>query len=179
MSISRSSDDRVVIGRIIGAHGVKGGMKILPLTDYPDRFISMDEISVERPGKPRTVLKVSSIVPQTGKGVFLLNAEGINDRDSAESFRGMEITVAKDERVDLSDDEFWIDQIIGLKVIDSSNGDELGRVEDVFPTGANDVYEIKASDGTCRAIPAIADVISEIDVEHGLMKIRLIEGLWD
>ena len=93
------SEDRTIIGKIVGAHGVNGTMLILPLTDYPERFLKMKEIVLNKPGKPRQVLTVRKLVPYEGKGTFFLNAEGIKDRETAESFKGSIITVPDKDRI--------------------------------------------------------------------------------
>jgi 16S rRNA processing protein RimM len=173
------SDDRTIIGKIVGAHGVNGTMLILPLTDYPERFLKMKEIVLNKPGKPRQVLTVRKLVPYEGKGTFFLNAEGIKDRETAESFKGSIITVPDKERIELPEDEYWIDDIIGLKVIENTTGCELGTVEEVILTGSNDVYLIKTPEGAVKPVPAIADVINKVDIAAGILRVTIPEGLWD
>ena len=179
MSTSPDSVRRTVVGRIVGAHGIKGALRVHPLTDFPERFLDMDELYVERDGKPHRVLRVSNVSAHEGKGQFLFTVEGIEDRDAAESYRGWVVTVAPDERVDLPEGEYWIDSLIGLDVVEADSGAHLGRIEDVMPTGSNDVYRVRTPDGGTKVIPAIADVVREIDVEAGVVRIALMEGLWD
>lgn len=179
MSISRDADDRVTIGQILGAHGVKGVLKVRPLTDYPDRFFGMDQLVIERPGKGKKTLDVLRVSTHESKGTFLIAADGVNDRDTADLYRGWLITVAKDERVELPEGEYWLDSLIGLAVIEHESGKRLGVIEDIFPTGSNDVYQVRTEDGELRPIPAIEQVVRSIDVEAGVMSVTLLEGLWD
>lgn len=178
--MSTSSDSRrTVIGKIVGAHGIKGAIRVHPLTDYPERFMDMERLYIEKTGKPHRVLEVASVSPHDGKGQILFTVAGIGDRDSAEALRGWTVTVADDERVELPEGEYWIDSLIGLSVIDSDSDEHLGIIEDVMQTGSNDIYQIRTPDGGIKIIPAIADVVKEIDLGEGIVKVFLIEGLWD
>lgn len=170
---------RITIGRIAGTHGVRGRMLLLPLTDYPERFLDMEELVLELPGKPRRTLKVTEMTPYSNKGTFFLSAEGVNDRDAAESYKNWFVTVADDERVELSEDEFWIDDIIGLETVESGSGNSLGTVEEVMQTGSNDVYLIRTPQGELRPIPATEQAIDKVDLENRKIMVTIPEGLWD
>ena len=87
------------------------------------------------------------------------------------------MTVSKEERVELSEDEYWIDDIIGLKVIDNETGSELGLIEEVLETGSNDVYLIRTETGEVKPIPALAEAIVKVDTQNGVMLVTLPEGL--
>jgi 16S rRNA processing protein RimM len=168
-----------MIGRIVGAHGIKGVLRVFPLTDYPERFLGMTSLYIEKQGKPPRVLDVTNVTRHDGKGQFLVSVSGIGDRDEAEALAGYAVTVAPEDRVELPEGEYWIDSLIGLDVVDASSGDLLGTVEDVMPTGSNDVYQVRATDGMVRLIPALEDVVRDIDVEGGVIRVTLLEGLWD
>jgi 16S rRNA processing protein RimM len=181
MSISPDAETpaRVLIGKIVGAHGVSGVLRIHPLTDYPERFLDMERLYIEKPGKPPMELDVRRASSHDGKGQILVTVDGINDRDGAEALSGWLVTILPEERVDLPDGEYWIDSLIGLSVVDAESGDPLGAVEDVMPTGGNDIYLVRTNEGDVKMIPAVGEVVKEIDVRSGVMKVRLIEGLWD
>lgn len=180
MSISKKiSSERVVIGKIAAAHGVKGTMLILPLTDFPNRFLKMKELILEKPGKPRITLKVKSISPYIGKSTFFFNAEGIDSMDAAELLKGSYITVAKEERVKLSKNEFWIDDLKGLSAFDFDTQTELGTLEEIMETGSNDVYLIRTADGALKPVPAIASAVRAVDMEAKKIFLTVPEGLWD
>lgn len=171
--------ERVLIGTIVGAHGVKGTLRIHPLTDYPTRFFDMKKLYLEKPGKQHRELEILKVAGHEGKGQILVTVAGITDRDRAEELSGYLITVAPDERVELPEDEYWIDSLIGMNVIDVEDGALLGKIEDVMSTGSSDLYQVRTPEGEAKIIPAIADVVRQIDVETGEMKVSLIEGLWD
>ena len=172
-------EGRVTIGKIVGVHGVGGTMLILPLTDYPERFFKMRKLTLEKPGVPSQTVNVKSIFPYEGKDTLFLRLENVTDRTSAEAFRGSVITVSKEERIGLSDDEYWIDDIIGIRVLDSTSRRELGILEEVMQTGSNDVYLVRTAEGQLKPIPALAEAIISVDTEEGVMLAAVPEGLWD
>lgn len=183
MSTSRDESgrpqSRVLIGTIVGAHGVKGTLRIHPLTDYPERFLHMKVLHVERLGAPSRELAILSASRHVGKGQVLVTVAGITDRDGAEALAGYVVTVAQEERVSLSEGEYWIDSLIGLAVINEANEERLGVIEDVMSTGSSDLYLVRTEAGEEKMLPAIEDVVREIDVNGGFVRVCLIEGLWD
>ena len=174
-----ASAGRYEIGKIVGVHGVRGDMLLLPQTDFPERFLGMKELDVTVAGKPMRTFKVRRIEPYEGKNTFFLRLQGVEDRDAAETLKGALITVAEDERVELEEDEYWLDDIIGLAVFDKATGGRLGEITEVICTGSNDVYVVKTPEGASKAIPAIADVIEKVVVANGTMTVNIPEGLWD
>ena len=181
MSISHSAEkpSRVQIGRIIGAHGIQGAIRVHPTTDYPERFMAMRTLVAEHPTKPPVTLEVKEIRFHEGKGQMLVTAESVIDRDAAEALLGRVITVAPEERVELPEGEYWIDSLIGLDVVDDGSGEHLGKLEEVMNTASSDIYLIRTPDGEPKLIPAIGDVVREISLEKGTMRINVLEGLWD
>lgn len=180
MSISkRTNSDRIVIGRIAAAHGIKGTMLILPLTDFPERFLDMKELTLEHQGKASRTLKVKSISPYIGKSTFFFNAEGIDTMDAALLFKGWLITVDKADRVELSENEFWIDDLKGLKAVDFETGNPLGTLEEVMETGSNDVYLIRTDTGELKPVPAIESAVRKVDICGAKIYLTVPEGLWD
>jgi 16S rRNA processing protein RimM len=181
MSTFRKDDGpaRVQVGRIVGAHGIEGVIRVWPVTDYPERFFNMKTMTAEHPTKPPVTLEVNGVRFHEGKGQILVTAEGVNDRDAAEALKGRVITVAPEERVELPEGEYWIDSLIGLDVIDNVSGEHLGKLEEVMDTGASDVYLVKTDGGETKLIPAVEDVVRDISLEGGTMRVKLPEGLWD
>ncbi|MCD8234839.1 MAG: ribosome maturation factor RimM [Cloacibacillus porcorum] len=166
-------------GKIVGVHGVRGDMLLLPQTDFPERFLGMKELDVTVAGKSMRTFKVRRIEPYEGKNTFFLRLQRVEDRDAAETLKGALITVAEDERVELEEDEYWLDDIIGLTVFDKATDGRLGEITEVICTGSNDVYVVKTPEGASKAIPAIADVIEKVDVANSTMTVNIPEGLWD
>jgi 16S rRNA processing protein RimM len=162
----------VTIGKIAGAHGVRG--------DFPSRFEEMDRLELYSPeGWHKMSLDIVSMRFQEGKGVYLAKASGIVDRDDAEAMKGLSIKIPAQERVTLPEDSFWVDDILGLSVEDEESGEILGVICEIFPTGGNDVYVVKTPEGSQKMLPAIREVVRLVDLERGVILVRLLDGLWD
>ena len=174
----RSGYERYEIGKIAAAHGIKGDMILVPHTDFPERFFDMKTLTLSFPGKEPFERQVQRLVPYEGKDSFFLHLRGTDDRNAAEALKGAVVTVAADERVELEEDEYWLDDIIGIDVQNEA-GETLGTVIDVLATGAGDVYVLKCTDGKERAIPARTEVVLDVNVEQCTMTVRIPEGLWD
>ena len=166
----------VLIGRVSSAHGLQGEINVVPLTDFPERFQGMDSISLYREGRLLRVLKVLG-VRHNGRGSLTLRTD-LKDRDEAEGCVGAEIRIDPDERVALPPDSFWVDDLIGLSVEDD-RGRPLGRVTDFLSGGANELYEVRDPEGRLHYIPAVDEFVRDIDIGKGLLRVSLIEGLWD
>lgn len=174
-----SMEDLVDIGRIIAPHGVKGEFRISPLTDFPDRFLAMKTLRLYDDGSFRMELPVSSVRIRPDKGDILVRSDKVCNRDLAESLKGLLVKVRSDERVPLSEDEYWIDDLIGMKVLDRGSGDLLGEIRDVMVTGGADVYLIGRPDGRTFMVPAVADYVFSVDVESSVVVVQGIQELMD
>lgn len=172
--------DLVTIGKIVGSHGVSGEVRLLPLTDYPDRFLRMETMDLYRKdGKFLGSLTVENIRAHLGKGLLLVRFAEVTDLDGAEALRGSLVRILSEERVKLPEGAYWIEDLIGLEVIEEETDQVLGKVSDVISTGSNDVYMVRTPEGAEKAIPAVRDVILDVDLDAGTMKVSLPEGLWD
>jgi len=172
--------DLTAVGKIVGAHGIKGEFKILPLTDFPERFKTMDEIKLYGAlGSHKLTLRLLSVRFQVDKGLILAKAEDVNTREEAEALRGLLIKIKKEERVALPEGHYWIDDLIGLSVKDGETLEELGRIKDVLVTGGVDVFLVETPLGEERMIPAAKEMIDLIDLENNQILVSLLEGLWD
>ena len=173
---SRTDAETILIGRVDSAHGLRGEMNVVPLTDFPERFEEMSSVALYREGRFVRNVGVSGVRPGA-KGRLILRTD-LEDRDGAESCVGAEIRVHPDERVELPPGRFWVDDLVGLRVEDCE-GNVLGEVTDFLPGGANELYVVRGLDGKRRYIPAVAEFIREIDLKGGRLVVSLIEGLWD
>ena len=170
----------VIIGRVLGAHGVRGEIRILPLTDFPERFMDMDRIDIFRPaGKLIASLEIEEIRAHEGKGVFLVSSQDIVDRDAAQALEGGLVMIDESQRVPLPEGSYWIDDVIGLSVVLAGTGETLGVVEDLLRTGEHDVYSVRTPDGRIRMLPAVKDIILRMAPDEGVIEVTLPEGLWD
>lgn len=161
------------IGLILGAFGIKGEVRILSLNDEPERFKGLDELILTQSEK--TDLKFTIEKVRVHKKRAIVKFREVKDRTEAEELSGTyvrltgsELTVTEEARIDN-------EKLIGLKVITKS-GDSLGVLEEVIQTGANEVYGIRNGEKSIL-LPAISDVIIEIDLEGGRMVVDPLPGL--
>lgn len=167
--------DLVEIGRLVKVHGLKGRLKAVSYLESENLLCDgeLDEVII-RPGKgPGEAFRVRSVKPQ--HNTFFIELEGINDPDSAGRLVGSGIFVPADMLEELSEDEYYWHEIIGLKAVTES-GDCVGAVSSIIPAGGADVYVVTG--GTREILlPAIEDVIKKIDLEKGEITVRIPEGL--
>jgi len=166
-SVPNTSNERIVIGRVGAAHGIRGELRIIPLTDFPERFAALREVMVGD-----ELLHIESVKPQ-GKN-FLMRFREYTVREDAQKLTGRLLTVARAEAAPLDEGEYYVFDIVGLTVYDEENN-ELGTVENVLRTGSNDVYAVRSEDGCEILIPALRKVVRTIDVLNGRMTVRLSE----
>ena len=163
--------DRIKVGRITGAFGIRGELKVYPYTDRPERFEELDSIYAGD-----TEYGITNVRYQ--KNLVLIRLEGVTDRNAAEKLKGRDLTISREELRELDEDEFFIFDLIGLEAVDE-NGGHIGVVNDVIQNSAQDLYEIKTDDGKMHLIRAVYEFIPEIDPDSGIMVIKPIPGLLD
>ena len=161
------------IGKIVNVHGLRGDMKDVPWCDDPEFLCEFDTLYLGKAQKPVTVTAA-----RLQKGNVLLHLEGVDTVEEAEKLRNQVLYMDRDE-VELEEGVYFIQDLIGLEVLDVDTGKSYGKLTDVMQTGANDVYEVKDADGKTVLIPAIPDVVQETDLDGGVMRIRPLEGLFD
>ena len=166
-SVPDASNERIVIGRVGAAHGIRGELRVIPLTDFPERFAALREVMVGD-----ELLHIESVKPQ-GKN-FLMRFREYAVREDAQRLTGRLLTVARAEAAPLDEGEYYVFDIVGLTVYDEEDN-ELGTVENVLRTGSNDVYAVRSEDGREILIPALRKVVRTIDVPNGRMTVRLSE----
>ena len=166
-------EERLQVGVIASTHGVHGEVKIFPTTDDVRRFKKLKEVILDT-GKENRILEIESV--KFFKQFAILKFRGIDTIDEAEKYRRKSLYVTRENAVRLQKDEYFIADLIGVKVLDEQE-QELGTLEDVIETGANDVYQIRLKDGRQLLLPAIKECVLDVDVEAGRMKIHILDGL--
>jgi len=148
------------VGQIVRAHGVRGDVKILPLTDDPARFRALKTAYLETAGAyaPVAVMDV-----RFQPDAVLLHLEGYDTVSRAETLKNAYLCVRRENAVRLKPDTYFVADLIGCETFDS-NGLAYGKLTDVLETGANDVYEIENGK---LLVPALKRVLREVDVENG------------
>lgn len=155
------------MGRVIGAHGISGEVRVSPHTDNPNRFIQGQKISV---GDHIATLKTIKQL----KTNLLVKLDIANDRSSAESLNGLFITVTPDQIPLPPSGSYYHFQIIGLQVW-TKTGDHIGKITGILETGSNDVYVVRDRKQTEILIPATSEFILDIRIDCSCMIIKLPE----
>ncbi|ARK22693.1 ribosome maturation factor RimM [Sporosarcina sp. P26b] len=164
------------VGTIVNTHGIKGEVRVMSKTDFPDeRYQVGSELAIFMPKvKAPTFVKVTS--HRKHKNFDLLTFEGYPNINDVEKFRDGVIKVSEKELTELEENEFYYHEIIGCRVI-TETGEEIGTVSEIIETGANDVWEVTPAEGKPHYIPYIEDVVKDIDIDEQVIKIELMDGL--
>ena len=166
-------EDRLRVGVITSPHGVHGEVNVFPTTDDPARFKDLKKCYIDKRGVLKEV-EIDSV--KFFKNMVILHFKDIDDRNFVETLRKCDLLIDREDAVPLAEGEFFICDLIGLKVIDEE-GKELGVLEDVIQTAANDVYQVKKPDGKELLIPSIKDCVLEKKPEEGFIRVHLLPGL--
>lgn len=168
-------EDLLQVGAITSTHGVHGEVKVFPTTDDVKRFSKLKEVELETPTGTIT-LHIKGV--KYFKQFAILKFEEYDSLNDVECIKGRKLFVTRKNAVKLQKDEYFIADLIGMKVMDPDMQVE-GELTDVMQTGANDVYDITLSDGRNFLLPAIAECIKKVDMEDGVIIIHILEGLLD
>ena len=160
----------IKVGKIVNTHGVKGCVKCMPLTDDEERFQELEYVYTEKDNARRKIIDV-----WYRKGTVYIQLENINDMNTAESFKNTFISILEDQLRELPEDSYYVFDLEGMEVY-SAEGEYLGKIDVVYQTGANDVYEVVNKDKSFL-IPAVKNVVKEVNLEEKKMVINVIEGL--
>jgi len=164
------ADEYLAVARVVAAHGIRGEVRCEVITDFPDRLKR-----TERLYRGETHVPVDLERARLEKNGAILKLSGLETRTEAEALRGQMLYVTEADAVPLPGGSYFWHQIIGLKVR-SDAGEDLGKVADIMQTGSNDVYVVRR-DGTDILLPAIKDVVQDIDLAAGVITVHLLEGL--
>ncbi len=162
-------------GTITQPFGIKGEMKVYPHTDDPARFKKLKKIYiVSKNGYDMYEVESAKMALP----LVIIKLKGFDTPEQVRLLRQKDIYVSREDGAPLNEGEYYYADILGLNVIDDE-GVQRGTITDILETGANDVYEITAEDGTKFLLPAIKECILSVDIESSLMKIHIPEGLLD
>lgn len=160
------------IGRIVSVQGLKGEVRVDPWCDYPEFLCEFDVLYFEKGKTPVNVVRA-----RAHKNIVIMKIEGVDTPEAAGNLRGKVLYMDRDD-VELDEGTYFVQDLIGLEVIDADDGTVYGTLSQVTATGANDVYHIKNGDNE-YLIPAIPDVIEKTDIEGGKLLIHKMEGLFE
>ncbi|MBR1803240.1 MAG: 16S rRNA processing protein RimM [Clostridia bacterium] len=161
------------IGQIVNHFGIKGFVKVNPYTDDLEQFETLKTILIE---KNKKVLEVEIEEVKYSKNQVLLKLKGVENIDEAEKYRGAIIKIPRERARKLPEGTYFIADLLGMKVY-TDDQKLLGTLDDIYNAGASDIYVVKDELGKQILLPAIQDVIKEIDMDHDRIIVHLIEGL--
>lgn len=162
-----NSDEWITVGRIVAPHGVRGDLRVLPDTERPSMFKKLKKLSVG--GKSYQILSA-----RPHKNVYIIHAEGVEDRNMAETLIGKSVEIPVAELPKLPKGEYYYFRLIGLSVV-SDTGEAVGTLAEIIETGANNVYTVKTAEGKEIYLPAIPSCILSVDLAEKKMTVHLPE----
>ena len=161
------------VGQIVNTNWLKGLLKVNPFTDDITRFEELKTALVQHKGE---LVEFEIEYVKYQKNQVLLKLKGIDSIEEAQRYKEDYLKIHRKDAKALPKDTYFIVDLIGLDVYTDSN-EYLGKIDDIFPTGSNDIYVVKNSLGKQILLPAINDVIKDIDIENKKIIVTLIEGL--
>lgn len=161
------------IGQIVNHFGIKGMVKVNPFTDDISQFEKLKSILLVKDGK---LSEVEIEETKYSKNQVLLKLKGIDTVEEAEKYRGCYLKIARSNSKKLPKDTYFIADLLGLTVYTDENI-LLGKVDDIYNSGANDIYVIKSEDGKQILLPGTKEVIKQIDLEQERITVHIIKGL--
>lgn len=159
-------------GKIVTTHGIKGEIKIMPYTDYTELLCEFDRLFL---GKNHEEINVER--SRVFKNMVIAKLEGYDTPEVAEKLRNKILYMHRDD-LELDEDTYFIQDLIGIEVSDADSGFVYGKITDVMQTGANDVYVVQGKDRE-YLVPAIPEVVITTDIDENTMTIRPLEGLFE
>lgn len=169
---------KIKVGKIVGAVGIKGEVKIYHYSDYKERFAEHERLILAggyMTPRGACEFKVQNIRYQ--KDLVIAKLEGIEDRNFAEKLNGVEVYITTADLKPLPDDTYYVRDLIGCRVVDINNGSIVGAVGDVIKGSAQDLYVVNLTGGGQAMIPAVGEFIKAVDIRAREIRIRPIPGL--
>ena len=157
--------DLLEVGKIVNTHGLRGEVKVVPWTDYPEVFADIDFVYVKKKSEYQ-------------KNNLIVRFSQITDINMAEKYKNQVIYAEREILGELPEGVYYIADLIGLDIV-TEDGEKIGTVSDVFNTGSNDIYEVKREGKKNLLLPVIDDVVLNIDVDSGKITVRMMDGLED
>lgn len=164
------------VGTIANTHGLKGELKIVSQTDFPEeRFKPGSRLTMMDPELSNQI-EVEVVTSRNIKNTYIVKFKAWNDINEVEKFKGYLLKINKEQRIELEEHEFYYNEIVGCTVI-TDEGVELGVIQEILSPGANDVWVVKPATGKSVYIPYIEDVVKQVDVQNKKVIVHILEGL--
>lgn len=163
------------IGKIVNTFGIRGQVKVMPFTDDIKRFDKLKTVYIE---KKKELLEHKIENVKYTNNMVILKIDGIDSIDEAEKYKNCSLKIDRKDAIKLPKDTFFIADLIGLPVF-TEEGALLGKVDDIFNNGSSDIYVVKDELGKQKLIPAIKEVLKDIDLINEKITVHIIKGLLD
>jgi 16S rRNA processing protein RimM len=160
------------VGIVLKPQGIKGEIKVQPLAPRPERFFDLETVYIKL--KELQTFTIASV--SIRQGFVFLKLHEVNSRNDAEQLRDKNILVSNDHIIDLDPDEYFIHDLVGCKVY-AESGQRIGEVIDVMQNTSNDIYVVTGESKQEYLIPAIKDVIKQVDIKEKQIIIHVLDGL--
>lgn len=164
-----TSAKKVCIGKIVGVHGIKGEVKVKSFTEVDTNLDKYGPVE-NKDGSKHFDIKVIG----HSKELLRVKIKGIDDRTTAESLQGTELYISREVLPELETDEFYLEDLIGLKVLLQENKAQVGTVALVYNFGAGDVLEIKSTEGELTMIPFNKQYVPEVNIKDGYIIVESV-----
>ena len=168
--------NRLEVGKIVNTHGLKGEVKIVTWTDYPEVFENIKYVYTKQKNKDSIKLTIKNIKYQNNN--IVVKFDGIDSIEEAQNFKNTVLTADREMLGELPEGVYYIADLIGCEVYDGEKG-FLGKISDVFNTGANDIYAVSAQGKKDILVPVIDGVVLSVDIPGKKICVNLPEGLDD
>jgi len=165
----------LLIGTLTKAQGLKGEIRMSYLGNSPDELDGLKSVRVTKSNGEEIELEILRV--RKGNSFLILKFKDIDSIEDVECLASASVYADRADLKELEESEYYYDDLIGIAVYDES-GELIGNVESIFETGSNDVYVVKRGSKELL-IPAIADVIKEVDIGNKVMRVHLLEGMKD
>ncbi len=174
-SMARKQPKYLVLGEILRPHGIRGEVRMRMFTDYPERLTELKAVYIGKSATDKHIARLGLKQVRFNKDYALLTLEGYSSRSESDRLRSKVVMVDVDDAMPLEDGEYYLFQLIGLKVV--ADYQDIGRIKEVLQTGANDVYVVESRKYGEILIPAHAETIASIDFDAEIVTMSLPEGL--
>ncbi|MCM3291745.1 ribosome maturation factor RimM [Paenibacillus sp. MER 180] len=164
------------VGKLVNTHGIRGEVKIIPTTDFPEeRFAQKSELVLQQPNSNNSV-SVTVERSRLHKNMYIIKFVQFDNINEVEKYKGWMLKVSEEQLDELDEDEYYYHEIIGCKVV-TDEGEELGIIDEILSPGANDVWVVKPAKGKSILIPVIDEVVLTVDVQEKVVTVHIMEGL--
>jgi 16S rRNA processing protein RimM len=168
------SEKLYTVGKIVNTHGIRGELKIISETDFPERFDVGSELVIVDAQNNQTQVKVQS--SRLHKNMYVVKFDKYDNINDVEKYKGTLLKIEAKYQEPLEEGEYYYNEIIGCKVI-TEEGQELGLITEILTPGANDVWVVSLPNNKQLLLPVIDQVVLEVDVPAKIVRIHLMEGL--